>query len=581
MTKRIILMVACLQLTVAGGGVRAQAIAGYGATYHPQFSKTGMVAVQNRLPAEIGAEVLADGGNAVDAAVAVGFALAVTLPRAGNIGGGGFMLVYDAASGETAAIDYREIAPLGASRDMFLDADGNADPQLSRDSHRAAGVPGTVAGLYLAHQEFGKLPWRRLLQPAIELARDGIVVTHDLATQLARRQQSLCLNAATCRYFFKPGGVPYQMGERLVQSDLAWSLQLIADKGPEAFYKGEIAQKIVAEMERGDGLIDMASLAAYEPTIREPVRGDYRGYEIVAMSPPSSGGVHILQMLNVLEHFPIREFGAGSADEVHVLTEVMRLAYADRSKHLGDPEFYDVPMDWLTSEEYAAQLAKTIRMDKARPSSDVHPGVPPAAESEDTTHYSIVDADGNMVANTYTLNTSYGSGIAVDGAGFILNNEMDDFSAKPGAPNAYGLLGDDANAVAPRKRPLSSMTPFIVFRDGEPWFAAGSPGGSRIISACLQMIVNVIDHGRNIADAVSMPRMHHQWYPDKLVVEAGHSPDTVKILQARGHEVVRVGSTYTSVQAVAFAEDFFQGAADPRRPDAAAVAPAEIMTDTD
>jgi len=579
--QRLILFVICLQFALHGMPANAQAIVDYGAMHHPVVSKTGMVAVQNRLPAEIGAQVLADGGNAVDAAVAVGFALAVTLPRAGNIGGGGFMLVYDADTGDTTAIDYREIAPLGATRDMFLDADGNADAFLSRDSHRAAGVPGTVAGLYLAHREFGSLPWQRLLQPAIELARDGIVVTHDLATQLERRQEKLCNHAATCRYFFRPDGTPFEMGDRLVQADLAWSLQLIAAQGPDAFYKGEIAKKIVAEMERGDGLIDMASLAAYRPTIREPARGNYRGYEIVAMSPPSSGGVHILQMLNILEHFPIREFGAGSADEVHVLTEVMRLAYADRSKHLGDPEFYDVPVQWLTSADYAADLAATIKMDKARPSADVHPGVPVPAESEDTTHYSIVDADGNVVSNTYTLNTSYGTGIAVAGAGFILNNEMDDFVSKPGVPNAYGLLGGDANAVEARKRPLSSMTPFIVFRDGKPWFAAGSPGGSRIISACLQMIVNVIDHGRNIADAINMPRMHHQWYPDKLLMESGYSPDTVKILQQRGHAVVHGASTYTSLQAVALDDGLFLGAADPRRPDAAAVAPARIDVDSD
>jgi len=505
----------------------------------------------------------------------------VTLPRAGNIGGGGFMLVYDAETDKTTAIDYREMAPLGATRDMFLDADGNASAYLSRESHRAAGVPGTVAGFYFAHKEFGKLPWQRLLQPAIELARDGIVVTHDLATQLKRRQEKLCRNAATCGYFFKKDGVPYEMGERLVQADLAWSLQLISDQGPSAFYEGEIAEKIDAEMERGDGLIDMASLAAYQPTAREPVRGHYRGHEVVAMSPPSSGGVHILQMLNVLEHFPIRDFGAGSADEIHVLSEVMRLAYADRSEHLGDPDFYDVPVEWLTSEAYAAELAATIKMDQARPSSDVKPGTPVPAESADTTHYSIIDADGNVVSNTYTLNTSYGTAISVAGAGFILNNEMDDFVSKPGVPNAYGLLGDEANAVEAEKRPLSSMTPFIVFRDGKPWFAAGSPGGSRIISAVLQMIVNVIDHQRNIADAVTMPRMHHQWYPDKLLVESGHSPDTVRLLQQRGHEVVVRGSTYTSLQAIAFIDGLFQGAADPRRPDSAAVAPAKISADSE
>jgi gamma-glutamyltranspeptidase/glutathione hydrolase len=286
-------------------------------------------------------------------------------------------------------------------------------------------------------------------------------------------------------------------------------------------------------------------------------------------------------MLNILEHFPVREFGAGSADEIHVLAEVMRLAYADRSMHLGDPDFYEVPVGWLTSDDYAARLAGTIKMDKARSSSDVNPGTRVPAESEDTTHYSIIDAAGNVVANTYTLNTSYGSAIAVPGTGFILNNEMDDFVSKPGSPNVYGLLGDEANSVAAGKRPLSSMTPFIVFKDGKPWFAAGSPGGSRIISAVLQMIVNVIDHGRNIADAVSMPRMHHQWWPDELLVESGYSPDTVRILKQRGHDVVTMESTYTSLQAIAFENDLYQGATDPRRPDAAAIAPAKINANAD
>lgn len=560
----------------ANAQANAQAIVDYRVVYHPVYSRTGMVAAQNRIPAEIGAQVLADGGNAVDAAVAVGFSLAVTLPRAGNIGGGGFMLVYDAESDTTTAIDYREMAPLGATRDMFLDANGDADPNVSRNTHKASAVPGTVAGLYLAHEKFGRLPWKRLLQPAIDLARNGIVVTHDLASQLKDRQLRMCVDDTSCRYFYKPGQVPYEMGERLQQTDLAASLELIAEKGPDAFYRGEIAEKIVAEMESGGGLIDMASLAAYQPAVRQPLRGDYRGYEIVAMPPTSSGGVHVLQMLNILEHFPIAAFGAGSADEIHVLTEVMRLAYADRSEHLGDPDFYAVPVDWLTSKEYAAQLARSIDMGKARPSTDVKPGVPVPAESEDTTHFSVIDVDGNVVSNTYTLNTSYGSGISVQGAGFLLNNEMEDFVSKPGTPNVYGLLGGEANAVQPLKRPLSSMTPVIVFKDGEPLLATGSPGGARIITAVLQMIVNIIDHGRGIAEAANMARIHHQWFPDQLLVESGHSPDTIRILQQRGHEVVNAQSTYTAVQSVGKKDGLFLGAADPRRPDAAAVAPVEI-----
>jgi gamma-glutamyltranspeptidase/glutathione hydrolase len=572
--RRLILLLFVLQSVFAAAPLGAQGIIAYNDVHHPKYGKAGMVAAQHLIAAEIGSDVLADGGNAVDAAVAVGFALAVTLPRAGNIGGGGFMLVYDADSDKTTAIDYREIAPLGATRDMFLDENGDADPKLPRTSHLASAVPGTVSGFWHAHQEFGRLPWSRLVEPAIILARDGIDVTHDLANQLARRKERNCRNAATCGYFYKEGGEPYEFGERLVQSDLADTLQLIADEGPDAFYKGAIAEKIAAEMQAGGGLIDMASLAAYKPAVREALRGEYRGYEIVAMPPPSSGGVHVLQMLNVLSHFSIVEMGRGSADKIHLLAEVMRLAYADRSEHLGDPDFYDVPQEWLLSEEYAAELADSIDMKWARPSTDVSAGVPPLPESEDTTHFSVMDSDGNVVSNTYTLESSYGSGISVAGAGFLLNNQMGDFVSKPGTPNSYGLLGGEANAVEALKRPLSSMTPVIVFADGEPWFATGSPGGSRIITAVLQMIVNVIDHGMNIADAAHQPRMHHQWFPDQLEVEIGFGVNTIQLLEERGHKIVVKGSTYTSLQTVSDRDGFFRGASDPRRPNAGAAAPA-------
>jgi gamma-glutamyltranspeptidase/glutathione hydrolase len=544
--------------------------------HFPVYSRTGMVAAQDETAARVGAGILAEGGNAVDAAVAIGFALAVTLPRAGNIGGGGFMLVYDAATDTTTAIDYREKAPGRATRDMFLDAAGNADRGLALNSHKSTGVPGTVAGLYVAHEKFGRLPWRALLEPAIALARDGFIVSFDQETKFASSRDRLCRQKASCAYFYKPGGVPYVAGERLVQADLARTLQIIADDGADAFYRGEIADKIVAEMEAGGGLIDKASLADYQPVLREPVRGSYRGYEIVAMPPPSSGGVHVIQMLNILEHFPLADFGAGSADEVHVLTEVMRLAYADRSKYLGDPAYYDVPVDWLTSKDYATKLAKTIDMKKARRSSDVLPGKAPPHESMDTTHFSVIDVDGNVVSNTYTLNLTYGSGISVPGAGFLLNDEMDDFVSKPGVPNVYGLLGGEANAIEAGKRPLSSMTPAIVFADGKPWFATGSPNGSRIITAVLQMIVNVVDYRMNIAEAANRPRMHHQWWPDELLLEDGYSPDTIRLLEARGHNVRIVPSLETSLQSVAIEDGLFEGASDPRRPDAASVAPASV-----
>ncbi len=559
------------------GPAHSQGIISYNDVHHPVYGQAGMVAAQHLIAAEVGAAVLEEGGNAVDAAVATGFALAVTLPRAGNIGGGGFMLVYDAESGETTAIDYREMAPLSATRDMFLDENGDADPELSRNSLLASGVPGTVSGFWHAHRKFGQLPWSRLLEPAIALARDGIVVTRDLAAQLERRKERNCRNAATCGYFYKEDGSPYLFGERLVQADLAASLQLIADEGPDAFYRGAIAEMIVAEMEAGGGLIDMASLAAYKPAIREAISTTYRGYEVVTMPPPSSGGVHVLQMLNVLSHFPIAEMGRGSADKIHLLAEVMRLAYADRSKHLGDPDFYNVPLDWLLSEEYAEELAAGIDMQRARPSAEVAPGVPPRHESPDTTHFSVMDAAGNVVSNTYTLNGSYGSAISVPGAGFLLNNEMEDFVSKPGTPNMFGLLGGEANAVEALKRPLSSMTPVIVFDDGEPWFATGSPGGGRIITAVLQMVVNMIDHGMNIADASHRPRIHHQWFPDKLTLEVGFGVDTIRLLEERGHTLDVRGSLGTSLQSVAYRDGLFRGASDPRRPNSGAAAPRPVL----
>lgn len=555
------------------------AVIRYDDLQHPVLGASGMVAAQNRLAAETGAQILADGGNAVDAAIATGFSLAVTLPRAGNLGGGGFMLIHDAANDENIAIDYREMAPQKATRDMYLDENGDVDTQRSRFSHLAAGVPGTVSGFHTAHKKFGRLPWKKLLQPAIRQAREGIVVSYDLANFLRSRKSYLCRNEAACAYYYKADGTPYEAGELLVQADLAKSLERIAEQGPDAFYKGDIAELIAAEMKRGGGLVDAASLAAYKPAIRQAATGNYRGYGIVTMPPPSSGGVHVLQMLNILEHFPVTDMGAGSADSIHLLAEVARLAFADRSKHLGDPDHYEVPVDWLTSKEYGEQLAASIDMQRARDSNDVLPGTEPAYESEDTTHFSVMDSDGNVVANTYTLNFSFGSGIAVPGAGFLLNNEMDDFSAKPGVMNAFGMLGGVANAVAAGKRPLSSMTPTIVFADGEPWFATGSPGGSRIITVVLQMIVNVIDHDMNIAEAANAPRMHHQWYPDVLMLEPGFSPDTIRILQQRGHDLQNARTSSGSTQTVAFRNGLFRGASDTRRPGAGSAAPDAAATE--
>jgi len=555
------------------------AVIRYDDLQHPLLGASGMVAAQNRLSAETGAEILAAGGNAVDAAIATGLSLAVTLPRAGNLGGGGFMLIHDAANDENIAIDYREMAPQKATRDMYLDENGDVDTNRSRSSHLAAGVPGTVGGFYAVHEKLGRLPWKTLLQPAIRQAREGIIVSYDLAEFLRARKSKLCRNVAACAYYYKQGGIPYEAGELFVQSDLATTLERIAESGADAFYKGDIATLIAAEMKRGGGLVDKASLAAYKPVIRQATTGTYRGYGIVTMPPPSSGGIHVVQMLNILEHFPVADMGAGSADSVHLLAEAARLAFADRSEYLGDPDHYNVPAQWLTSKAYGKRLAATINMQQARDSIDVLPGVEPIYESEDTTHFSVMDSDGNVVSNTYTLNFSFGSGIAVPGTGFLLNNEMDDFSAKPGVMNAFGMLGGDANAIAAGKRPLSSMTPTIVFAGGEPWFATGSPGGSRIITVVLQMIVNVIDHGMNIAEAANAPRMHHQWYPDVLTLEPGFSPDTIRILQQRGHDVQNSRTSSGSTQTVAKRNGLFRGASDTRRPGAGSAAPDAVTTE--
>ena len=571
----IVVLVACQGSQPASVNAKSTdtAIVRYNSRHHPVYDASGMVASQIELASRVGAEILASGGNAVDASVAVGFALAFTLPRAGNIGGGGFMLAYIAAEDETVAIDYRETAPPRATRDMFLDANGDIDPSLSKFSHLASGVPGTVAGLALAHENYGSLPWKTLLEPAILLARDGIVASHDLSQVLASRQEALCANEATCGYFYKADGETYKPGDRLVQSDLANTLQQIADEGKDAFYGGEIADKIVVDMAAHGGLIDAEALASYRPVIREPVNGTYRGFDIVSMPPASSGGVHVIQILNMLEHFPVAEYGPGSADNVHLLAEVFKRAYADRSKHLGDMDYYDVPIEWLTSKAYAEELVQSIDMQHATPSAEIAPGVAPIDASGNTTHFSIMDSYGNAVANTYTLNYSYGSGVSVPGAGFLLNNEMDDFAAKPGVANdATSLASGDANAIAAGKRPLSLMTPTIILKDGRPWLATGSPGGNRIITSVTQMIVNVIDHGMNIADAASVPRMHHQWLPDRLLLESGFSPDTIAILRRRGHDI-QEAPAMGSLQSVIRRDDEFRGASDPRRPAAGSIGP--------
>lgn len=540
----------------------------YSNAHHPVVAENGMVVTRQYLASRVGRDILQQGGNAVDATVATGFALAVVLPVAGNIGGGGFMLVHIAETGETVAIDYRESAPAKADKDMYLDEQGNVDKQKARFSYQSVGVPGTVAGFEMVHKKYGKLSWDKLLEPAIKLAEQGFYVNWDLATKLDNRRTHLTQSSATAKVFYKEDGSSYKLGETLKQPDLAWSLKQIQKHGAKAFYQGEIAKKLVAAMQQHDGLISAEDLVNYQPKQRTVVKGNYRGYEVVTMPLPSSGGIHIIQMLNILEHFPIAKLGANTAQAIHLMAESMKYAYADRSKHLGDSDFYQAPVEWLLSKEYAAKIAAKISLDAVTASSDIAPGVAPAPESPETTQISVVDQWGNAVSNTYTLNFSFGSGLVAEGTGILLNNEMDDFSAKQGVPNAYGLIGGEANAIEANKRPLSSMTPTMVFKDGQLRLLTGSPGGSRIITAVLQILVNVIDHNMNIAAATHTPRFHHQWLPDVLFVEPEVSQDTVNVLDAMGYKTKRTG-TIGATQSIQI-EDYIYGSADPRRPNAEA-----------
>jgi gamma-glutamyltranspeptidase/glutathione hydrolase len=512
----------------------------------------------------VGASVLRRGGNAVDAAVATALALAVVLPEAGNLGGGGFMLVHLAKENRTIALDYREVAPRAATRDMYLKADGSVDHDELDHGAKSVGVPGTVAGLAYALEHWGTMKWWQVVDPALALADKGYVLNATQAASLEYGRERLLLNDEAKRVYLEADGSAPRMGQRRRYVDLAASLKLIKTTGPRAIYGGPVGQKIVDDVQRLGGVLSMEDLREYRPTEREPVTGTYRGFEVVSMPPPSSGGVHLVQMLNILEGWPLAEYGAGSAQGLHLMTEAMRRAYADRSEYLGDPDFVKVPVAALTSKDYAASLRAQIDPARATPSSAVKPGNLAPYESKQTTHFSVMDRDGNAVANTYTLNWSYGSGIVAKGTGILLNNEMDDFSAKPGEPNAFGLLGGEANAVQAGKTPLSSMTPTMLMKDGKVFLVTGSPGGSQIITTVLQTVVNVVDHGMNIQAATNAPRIHHQWWPDELLVERTLSPDTVSLLRAKGHAVTPtypIGTTQT----ILYWDGLFQGAADPRR----------------
>ena len=547
-----------------------QAIYSADAIHHPVWAKNGMVATQEALASDIGLQILKQGGNAVDASVAVGFALAVTLPRAGNIGGGGFMMIYDAKQGKTVALDYREKAPSSASRDMYLDDEGNAVSDLSRYHGLAVGVPGTVAGLLKALDEHGTMSRGQVMAPAISLAENGIEVTAGLSESLTALSDRLQKWPSTKKVFFKPDGSTYQPGERLKQPELARSLKLIAAQGADGFYKGETASKIVKAVNEAGGRMSLQDLANYNAVAREPVKGNYRGYEIVSMPPPSSGGIHIIQILNILEGYPLKDYGQNSAQTIHLMAEAMQLAYADRAEYLGDADFVDVPVSGLTARPYADKLRTLIDPNKATPAATIKANNPLPYESDQTTHFSIVDKDGNAVANTYTLNFSYGTGLVADGTGILLNNEMDDFSAKPGVPNGYGLLGGEANSVEADKRPLSSMSPTLVFKDSKPYIVTGSPGGSRIITTVTQVISNVIDHDMNIAEATHAPRIHDQWLPDEIRIEKALNIDTIKKLESMGH-TVSPQSAMGSTQSIMITPSGVYGSSDPRIVDAAVV----------
>ncbi|MGB9321654.1 MAG: gamma-glutamyltransferase [Pseudolabrys sp.] len=526
------------------------------------LAHNGMVVAQEQRSARIGIEILDRGGNAVDAAVAVGFALAVTYPRAGNIGGGGFMVIHLGKTGEDAAIDYRETAPAAATETMFLDPNGEPDPKKSRDSGLSVGVPGTVAGLALAHAKYGsgKLSLAELIEPAIELARNGVEIVDDIADTLPLAQPRIARWHSSAPVFLNSDGTVLMPGQDLLQPDLAITLRAIASDGPKGFYEGPVAEKIVAAVRKAGGVMTTEDMKNYRAILREPVRGTYRGYDIVSMPPPSSGGVHLIEMLNILEGYDLAKLPRG--ESLHVLAEVMKRAYADRATFMGDPDSVKMPVAGLISKKYAAALRTQIG-NRATPATEVRSGNPADFEGQNTTHFSVIDSDGNAVSNTYTLNFSYGLGLVAEGTGVLLNNELDDFTSKPGTANAYGLVGYNANLPGPGKRPLSSMTPTIVMKDGKPFLITGSPGGSRIISTVLQIIVNVIDFHLPVDQAVSAPRVHHQWQPDELSAEPGISPEILDGLVKRGHKVVPT-PPQTSANSIEITADGYVGAADRR-----------------
>jgi len=537
------------------------------AIVHPEIGANGMVVTQHYLATDVGHAILQKGGNAYDASIAVAFALAVVLPRAGNIGGGGFMLMHDGVTNKNYSIDYREIAPAKATKDMYLNTDGSVDRKRSTQGALAIGVPGTVYGMWEVHQKFGSLPWKELIKPAIDLASNGFKVSPFMADALNGRYKKLGQFKNFKKIFYAE--YPVIMNSRLVQPELARTLKIIATKGVAGFYEGEIATLIADYMKKNNGLITKSDLANYRPVWREPIQGSYRDFQILTMPPPSSGGIHIIQMLNILEHYDLVSMGHNSPRYAALLTEVMKYAYADRSKYLGDPDFFDVPVNQLISKAYAKNIHQLITLDKITPSADILPGNALPHESLDTTHFSVADKDGNVVSNTYTLNSGFGSGVVINGTGVLMNNEMDDFVSSPGVPNQFGLVGGEANKIEPFKRPLSSMTPTIVFHDSKPIIATGSPGGSRIITAVLQFLLNTLDFKMEISDATVVPRIHHQWKPDVLMLEKGFDIQHIESIKGFNQKVY-ISGPGTSLESLEIKNNLFYGFGDTRRPDSKA-----------
>ena len=528
--------------------------------------KNGMVTTQHFLATAVGEKILNSGGNAYDAAIAVGFTLAVVLPRAGNIGGGGFMVIHDSTLNKQFSIDYREKAPINSDKDMYLNSDGTFnDQKLSTFGYLASGVPGTVAGLWEVHSKFGSLEWSKLLEDAIYYAENGFYITPYLSDMLVKYESKLSFYPETKKIFQKNN--PNFENKKLVQKDLAKTLKLIAQYGRDGFYLGPVAEKIHTQMQLNGGLITKDDLENYQPVWRTPLKSTYRDTEIITMGPPSSGGVHVIQMLNILESHNVSKIEHNSSEYINLLTEIMKYAYADRSKYLGDPDYYEVPVSQIISKNYAKTINEKIKIGKVTPSSVIYPGTFSDNESYETTHFSIVDKDGNAVSSTYTLNSTFGSGVVIKNTGILMNNEMDDFAAAPGIPNQFGLLGAEANQIVPGKRPLSSMTPTIVMKDGDFFFTTGSPGGSRIITAVLQSIINIVDYGMNLEEANAAKRIHHQWQPDLLQIESSIDPKIKNQLLELKYNI-KIINPATCLQTIMYKDNMYYGYGDFRRPDA-------------